>query len=248
MFPSVSLKAAIQPMPGAISRLEQDDRAAGGFDFAAGVVDGVDGDVVHEGLAGIHARHKTSIDAGFAFGARFDEEVVHVPGIADLPAEGFFVELFGALHVVSRDFEMNNRIWHSGRMINGGWMGRRKNCDERVGIPVQLLIYRAFLQACISQRRGWKDDAMSRRDVAQPGLGIERASRLRRGFWGVGAGPAELLIAGMLRFGRLAVGLVVLFRVWLFGLRVRRGGFRRGWAGVFFRRLLPGRGFVWAGR
>ena len=90
--------------------LGQDDGAACGFDFLARVFNGVDADVVHERLAGILACHQAAIDAYFAVFARLDEEVAHVPGVADLPAEGLFVELFGALHVVGGDFEMNNCI------------------------------------------------------------------------------------------------------------------------------------------
>ena len=39
-------------------------------------IGGVDGDVVHEGLAGVHARQESSVDADVSvFG--FDEPVVH---------------------------------------------------------------------------------------------------------------------------------------------------------------------------
>jgi len=99
------------------------DGAPGGGDFCHSAVDGVDLDVVHEGLAGVPAGHETAVDAGVSvFG--FDEPVIHVPRVGDLPAEGLFVELGGALDVVCGDFKVNDGVWHSGRRI----------ADERVGL------------------------------------------------------------------------------------------------------------------
>lgn len=89
------------------------DGASGAGDFCHGVpqqifLGGVDLDVVHEGLAGVPAGHESSVDAGVSvFG--FDEQVVHVPGVGDLPAEGLFVEPGGALNVVCWDFKVNDK-------------------------------------------------------------------------------------------------------------------------------------------
>jgi len=95
------------------------DGASGGFDFCHSVVDGVDLDVVHEGLAGVPAGHEAAVDAGVSV-LGFDEPVVHVPGIGDLPTEGLFVELDGALYVVCGDFKVNDGVWHSESRINDG--------------------------------------------------------------------------------------------------------------------------------
>ena len=63
------------------------DGACGGGDLGEGVVDGVDLDVVHEGLAGVLAGHESAVDAGVSV-LGFDGPVVHVPGVGDLPSEG----------------------------------------------------------------------------------------------------------------------------------------------------------------
>ena len=95
------------------------DGASGGFDLCHSVVDGVDLNVVHEGLAGVPAWHESAVDAGVSvFG--FDEPVIDIPGIGNLPSEGLFVELGGALDIVCGDFKVNDRVWHSGRRIEDG--------------------------------------------------------------------------------------------------------------------------------
>lgn len=107
----------------------EDDDASGGFDFCHSVVDGVDLDVVHEGLAGVPAGHESAVDASVSvFG--FDEPVIHLPGIGDLPSEGLLVELDGAGDVVCGDFKVNDRVWHSGRRIADGRVGWQEECDE----------------------------------------------------------------------------------------------------------------------
>ncbi len=53
---------------------------------------------------------------------------------SDLPAEGLFVELDGALDVVCGDFKVNDRVWHGGRRIadgREGWAGERDERDVR---------------------------------------------------------------------------------------------------------------------
>jgi len=52
--------------------------------------------------------------------------------IGDLPAEGFFAELDGALDVVRGDFEVNNGLWHRESFITQ----RRAGWGEIVSNPI----------------------------------------------------------------------------------------------------------------
>ena len=129
------------------------DGASGGGDFGERIVDGVDLDVVHEGLAGIAAGHESAVDAEVSvFG--FDEPVIHPPGIGDLPSEGPFVEPDGALDVVCGDFKVSNRVWHSGRRIADRWVGW-------VGFVtiMECLWYGGRVRGCLSETsclRPWR--------------------------------------------------------------------------------------------
>ena len=110
--------------------LGEGDGASGGGDLGEGVVDGIDLDVVHEGLAGVATGHESTVDAGVSV-LGFDKPVIHSPGVGDLPSKGLLVELDGALDVVCGDFKVSNRVWHSGRRIAQGRVGWGEIYDGR---------------------------------------------------------------------------------------------------------------------
>jgi hypothetical protein len=108
------------------------DGASGGGDLGEGVVDGVDLDVVHEGLAGVLAGHESAVDAGVSvFG--FDGPVVHVPGVGDLPSEGLKQ---GELQI---SWAFGELLWSSGFSLQVPTGDPTQNQSRRVLHAIQRL-------------------------------------------------------------------------------------------------------------